>query len=159
MKLINYKSPWIWGLLWINHTVLVSDGYVLSYMLNNKFEAIKCWKWKYYLYNEKDWAEYDKKITFELDLPDMDLKPYKWIKREWIYCYEALLEVCNDKNIDIMETVKNRTWNIIKWIMILLVYTAFVWFLGFTANDSIENMFYDVHYIDNLEQICQEWNE
>ena len=152
MKLINYQSKWLWGFLWINHTVLVSRGYVLSYMFHNNFQATICWRWACYLYNEYDWARYTKTITSQIDLPDIDLIPYKGIEKKWVYCFEALIYVYKWKKL--METVKNRTLEIIKWMLLLIIYTIVVGFLWFIANDTIENMFYDVKYIDNLEELC-----
>lgn len=113
MKLINYQSKTMLGFLWVEHTVLVEWDKVLSY------EPIIFWRWKFYLYNRDTWEKQIRVIRSIQELPDINISQYIGIESSWIWCFEALIPILKQNNIDIMETVNNRIYNII--IIFLLI--------------------------------------
>jgi len=135
----------MWAFTWIEHTVLISRGKVLSY------DPWFFWPWVFSLYNEKDWQQEVRQICSTIELPDIDLEQYEWKKCTWVYCYEALAPILLENNINIMETLNNRTNNIITTIIIVISSIAMWYFF----HDFIESFIYDVQYIDNIEELCQ----
>jgi len=138
MKLINYKSSWFWGWLTVRHTVLVSKWDVLSYELDYPF-----WPWEFYVYNEKQWSKSVKKITYEETLPDIDIKKYIWRKDSWVWCFEAIVPILKENNIDIMKTVNNRIYKIIFIAACIMSYT--MWYFTYQL---IDNMRYEIIIVD-----------
>ena len=150
MRLINYRSKYFFWRLWIEHTVLIERDKVLSY------EPIIFWRWKFYLYNKDTWIKQVLEITSTKELPDIWISKYEDIESNWVWCFEAIYPILKKNNIDIMETLNNRTKNIIKWILIIMSYTILVYFMWFFTNDYIEEILYDVVYVDNIQEICEE---
>ena len=138
MKLINYRSKWFLGWVWISHTILVCNWKVLSYELDYPF-----WPWRFYEYNEKQWREDIRIITYEENLPDIDIKKYIWRKDSWVWCFEALVPILKENNIDIMKTVNNRIYKIV-FISACIVCFA-MWYFTY---ELIDNMRYDITIID-----------
>lgn len=143
MKLVNFQSKkWFWSRLWISHTVLISWDYVLSYELKKLF-----WPWAYKLYNRYDYEKQVWKITFTQNLPDIDLTKYAGRTNNWVWCYEALVGICKENNIDIMETVNNRTRKIAITAWIIISYC--LWFYSYNV---IDNLRYNIIIIDNVQE-------
>ena len=138
MKLVNFQSKnWFWSRLWVSHTVLISWEYVLSYEMDKLF-----WPWAYKLYNRSVYEQQVWKITFTQELPDIDLTKYCGKTNNWVWCYEALVSICKENNIDIMETVNNRTRKILNYIYIVMSYL-----LGYLSYYIIDIIRYDITII------------
>ena len=150
MKLVTYKSYWTFSRLWINHSVLVCQWYVLSYELDYIF-----WPWVYKLYTKDVWESSIQSISQETILPDITLQQYEGRRDNKVWCYEALEKILVENNIDMSKTINEWTDIIIKRITIWLLYTLVILFTWALSSDFLLSFMYDTVYIDNIEELCQ----
>lgn len=138
MKYIEYTSKSKYWNLWIQHSVVIRGEYILSYEMETPL-----WKWKFKIYNKKDWDKMEKEIKYITEIKDFDILKYEWVELEWVTCFEAL------NTIEPMPTIKQRTKAIMLWIIIAFIYwlSAFLfWYYGFTMSEE--------EFLEYKQEIC-----
>ena len=142
MKYIEYLSEWKFSLLWIEHSVFLKDGKVLSYEPSPTLG-----KWKFVIYNESEWVDDVMEIRKEIDMEDIDIELYEGMQLDWVCCFEALELIHNNMSETIKKRVIRITFTSVA-IFLLLLFTHWVAIVFWIAlHEAFFNYNYNVEYI------------
>lgn len=151
MKYLEYISHWKYSKLWIIHSVLIKDNKVWSW----EFQYPLISKWKFHIYDIKEWKNDIKEEIRTFKIKDFDLEPYRYIEIRWINCVEILDKIVRENKawiiIPLQFYIYRRLNFAFLWIfvtLILMISTFLYWYYWFSYSEE--------EFLEINDELCQE---